>query len=65
MLGKLGVLDEKGVPLFNGADHDLKLPGLWFTGMRPSIRGCFANARIQAKAIADRIARERRPPRPV
>lgn len=65
MLGKLGVLDEKGVPLFNGADHDPKLPGLWFTGMRPSIRGCFANARIQAKAIAARIARERRPPNPV
>lgn len=65
MLGKLGVLDEKGVPLFNGADSDPKLPGLWFTGMRPSIRGCFANARIQAKAIAARIARERKPPSPV
>ncbi|MGX9145539.1 flavin-containing monooxygenase [Mesorhizobium sp. 128a] len=65
ILGKLGVLDEMGVPLFNGADHDPKLPGLWFTGMRPSIRGCFANARIQAKAIAARIAGERRPPGPV
>ncbi|MBM2711474.1 NAD(P)/FAD-dependent oxidoreductase [Mesorhizobium caraganae] len=65
MLGKLGVLDKKGVPLFNGADSDPKLPGLWFTGMRPSIRGCFANARIQAKAIAARIARERKPPSPV
>ncbi|MER8430710.1 flavin-containing monooxygenase [Mesorhizobium caraganae] len=65
MLGKLGVLDKKGVPLFNGADSDPKLPGLWFTGMRPSIRGCFANARIQAKAIAARIARERKPPIPV
>ncbi|TRC89668.1 NAD(P)/FAD-dependent oxidoreductase [Mesorhizobium sp. WSM4303] len=65
MLGKLGVLDEKDVPLFNGADSDPKLPGLWFTGMRPSIRGCFANARIQAKAIAARIARERKPPSPV
>jgi cation diffusion facilitator CzcD-associated flavoprotein CzcO len=57
MLGKLGVLDGKGVPLFNGADSDPKLPGLWFTGMRPSIRGCFANGRIQAEAIAARIAR--------
>ncbi|MEP6567907.1 MAG: NAD(P)/FAD-dependent oxidoreductase, partial [Mesorhizobium sp.] len=53
MVGQLGVLDGKGVPLFNGAGSDPKLPGLWFTGMRPSIRGCFANARIQAKAIAD------------
>ncbi|MES0198945.1 NAD(P)/FAD-dependent oxidoreductase [Mesorhizobium sp. M0011] len=57
MVGKLGVLDAKGVPLFNGGQADPKLPGLWFTGMRPSIRGCFANAGILAKAIAKRIAR--------
>ncbi|TIU33860.1 MAG: NAD(P)/FAD-dependent oxidoreductase, partial [Mesorhizobium sp.] len=57
MVGKLGVLDAKGVPLFNGGEADPKLPGLWFTGMRPSIRGCFANAGILAKAIAKRIAR--------
>ena len=56
MVGKLGVLDGKGVPLFNGGQADPNLPGLWFTGMRPSIRGCFANAGIMAKAIAKRIA---------
>ncbi len=56
MVGDLGVLDEKGVPLFNGGQADPKLPGLWFTGMRPSIRGCFANAAILARAIAGRIA---------
>ncbi|PDQ21221.1 dimethylaniline monooxygenase [Mesorhizobium sanjuanii] len=55
MVGKLGVLDGNGVPLFNGGETDPKLPGLWFTGMRPSIRGCFANARIQAKAITQQI----------
>lgn len=60
MVGKLDVLDDKGVPLFNGGGTDPKLPGLWFTGMRPSIRGCFANARIQAKAIARRIVRQGR-----
>ncbi|RAZ83211.1 NAD(P)/FAD-dependent oxidoreductase [Mesorhizobium hawassense] len=60
MLGKLGVLDAKGVPLFNGAANDPKLPGLWFTGMRPSIRGCFANARIQGAAIANRITSQKR-----
>ena len=60
MLGKLGVLDAKGVPLFNGAASNPKLPGLWFTGMRPSIRGCFANARIQAAAIATKIAGRKR-----
>ncbi|RUU44385.1 NAD(P)/FAD-dependent oxidoreductase, partial [Mesorhizobium sp. M6A.T.Ca.TU.002.02.2.1] len=60
MVGKLGVLDGRGVPLFNGGETDPKLPGLWFTGMRPSIRGCFANARIQAKAIAQQIVRQGR-----
>ncbi|PTE07339.1 flavin-containing monooxygenase [Mesorhizobium helmanticense] len=55
MAGKLGVLDGNGVPLFNGGETDPKLPGLWFTGMRPSIRGCFANARIQAMAITQQI----------
>ncbi|MER9155821.1 NAD(P)/FAD-dependent oxidoreductase [Mesorhizobium sp. M0778] len=59
MVGKLGVLDGKGVPLFNGGEADPRLPGLWFTGMRPSIRGCFANARIQARAIAARIVKRR------
>ena len=56
MVGKLGVLDGKAFPLFNGGESDPKLPGLWFTGMRPSIRGCFANSVIMAKAIAKRIA---------
>ncbi|TPL81194.1 NAD(P)/FAD-dependent oxidoreductase [Mesorhizobium sp. B2-3-13] len=56
MVGDLGVLNEKGVPLFNGGQADPKWPGLWFTGMRPSIRGCFANAAILARAIAGRIA---------
>lgn len=56
MVGKLGVLDKKGVPLFNGGQGDSRWPGLWFTGMRPSIRGCFANAGIMAKAITKRIA---------
>ncbi len=60
MLGKLGVLDAKGVPLFNGAVGDPKLPGLWFTGMRPSIRGCFANASILGAAIARKIAGRKR-----
>lgn len=60
MVGKLGVLDAKGVPVFNGAASDPKLPGLWFTGMRPSIRGCFANARIQAAAIAAKVAGRKR-----
>ncbi|SIT54404.1 hypothetical protein BQ8794_160008 [Mesorhizobium prunaredense] len=39
---------------------ETELPGLWFTGMRPSIRGCFAKARIQANTITQQIARQGR-----
>ena len=62
MVGNLGVLDSKGVPLFNGGEADPTLPGLWFTGMRPSIRGCFANAGILGKAIARQIVRSSQRP---
>lgn len=57
MVGKLGVLNSKGVPLFNGDASDPKLPGLWFNGMHPSIRGCFSNSTIQSKLIARGIAK--------
>lgn len=60
MLGQLGVLDARGMPLFNGGAGDPKLPGLWFTGMRPSIRGCFSNARLLGAAIAKKVAASRK-----
>jgi cation diffusion facilitator CzcD-associated flavoprotein CzcO len=56
LVGHLGVLDEKGRPLFNGGDFDPRYPGLWFTGMRADLRGCFVNALEKANAIAARIA---------
>ncbi|MBX3567414.1 MAG: NAD(P)/FAD-dependent oxidoreductase [Rhizobiaceae bacterium] len=60
LVGHLGVLDPRGKPLFNGAAQDPRLPGLWFTGMRPDLRGCFTNARLQAEAIAAAISASRR-----
>lgn len=59
MVGHLGVLDGRGKPLFNGGQNDPNLPGLWFTGMRADIRGCFMNAIDKAGAITARIASER------
>jgi cation diffusion facilitator CzcD-associated flavoprotein CzcO len=59
MVGHLGVLDARGKPLFNGGQNDPNLPGLWFTGMRADLRGCFMNAIDRADAIAARIVRER------
>jgi cation diffusion facilitator CzcD-associated flavoprotein CzcO len=57
MLGTLPVLDSKGVPLFNGPQSDPKFPGLWLAGMRPSVRGYFANSCIQAKEMASAISK--------
>lgn len=62
MVGHLGVLDGRGKPLFNGGQNDPNLSGLWFTGMRADLRGCFMNAIDKAKAITARIARERQAP---
>ena len=58
MVGHLGVLDGRGKPLFNGGLNDPKLPGLWFTGMRADLRGCFMNAIDKAEAITARIVKE-------
>ncbi len=60
MVGKLGVLDRNGTPLFNGPQPVPGWPGLWFTGMRPSLLGCFRNAVIQGEGIAKVIAKGRR-----
>lgn len=57
MLGRLGVLDATGKPLFNGDAQDPRWPGLWFAGMRPSMIGCIANANRQASAIARAVRR--------
>ncbi|WP_442580017.1 flavin-containing monooxygenase [Mesorhizobium sp. ASY16-5R] len=60
MVGHLGVLDARGKPLFNGGQNDPNLPGLWFTGMRADLRGCFMNATDKAEAIARSIGTQSR-----
>jgi cation diffusion facilitator CzcD-associated flavoprotein CzcO len=59
MVGHLGVLDASGRPRFNGGQSDPALPGLWFSGMRADIRGCFVNARLKAGEIVRAIERSR------
>ncbi|PSJ57972.1 flavin-containing monooxygenase [Pseudaminobacter soli (ex Li et al. 2025)] len=59
LVGEFGVLDERGFPLVNGASHP-NAPGLWFLGMRPSIRGCFYASVQQAGQIAKAISHSRR-----
>ncbi|MCR4265901.1 NAD(P)/FAD-dependent oxidoreductase [Nitratireductor sp. ZSWI3] len=56
MVGHLDVLDEKGIPHFQGAEADPKLPGLWFIGMRPRLSGNFHAAVRDSQALSKRIA---------
>jgi hypothetical protein len=41
----------------NGAERLAHLPGLWFTGMRPSLTGFFHAACTHGRVIARQIAR--------
>ncbi|WP_193367923.1 flavin-containing monooxygenase [Pelagibius marinus] len=63
LLGPLGVLDGRGVPLVNGAETVPGCPGLRFTGMRPYLGGYLRDAGRAGKAIAAAIEAElaRRP----
>ena len=56
MVGHLGILDPRGTPTDQRGRKRDALPGLHFIGMRPSIRGDFANARRHARAIAARLS---------
>lgn len=58
MLGGLGVLDERGVPVVNAADTAPGCPGLRFIGMRPYLGGYLRDAGRAGRAIAAAIAAE-------
>jgi cation diffusion facilitator CzcD-associated flavoprotein CzcO len=55
LLGPLGVLDERGVPVVNGAATAPGCPGLRFTGMRPYLGGYLRDAGRAGKAVAAAI----------
>jgi cation diffusion facilitator CzcD-associated flavoprotein CzcO len=55
LLGPLGVLDERGVPVVNGPATAPGCPGLRFTGMRPYLGGYLRDAGRAGKAIAAAI----------
>jgi len=59
MLGHLGVLDRRGVPLANGAEPLAGYPGLWFIGMRPRLPGFFYMAGRHAREITAAIVARR------
>lgn len=56
LLGGLGVLDERGLPVVHGAHQAPGAPGLWFTGFTNPISGMLRELRIDAEQISREIA---------
>jgi hypothetical protein len=61
VVGHLGVLDDRGRPLANGARA--KVPGLRFVGLSNPLKGLLLQISLDARAAARAIATELRPGR--
>ncbi|GGT87561.1 flavin-containing monooxygenase [Streptomyces lateritius] len=57
LVGHLGVLDERGLPVVRGARTPREAPGLYFTGFTNPISGMLRELAIDAEKIARRIAK--------
>ncbi|XVX19987.1 flavin-containing monooxygenase [Actinomycetota bacterium] len=56
LVGGLGVLDERGLPVVHGGKTSKDAPGLYFTGFTNPISGMFRELRIDAEKIARAVA---------
>lgn len=57
LVGHLGVLDPRGLPVVHGAHEPPGAAGLWFTGFTNPISGMLRELRIDGERIAARISR--------
>jgi len=58
LVGQLGVLDARGLPVVHGAHEPDGTPGRWFTGYTNPISGMLRELRIDAERIASALSRE-------
>jgi putative flavoprotein involved in K+ transport len=57
LVGHLGVLDGRGLPVVQGAHEPPGAEGLWFTGFTNPISGMLRELRIDAERIAAEVSR--------
>ncbi|HET6967910.1 MAG TPA: NAD(P)/FAD-dependent oxidoreductase [Ornithinibacter sp.] len=57
LVGHLGVLDGRGLPVVHGAHEPPGASGLWFTGFTNPISGMLRELRIDAERIAAAVSR--------
>jgi len=60
LVGDLGVLTGRGLPVVHGAHEAPGSPGLWFTGFTNPISGMLRELRIDAERISHEIASQER-----
>ena len=56
VVGHLGVLDERGVPLVHGAAEHPTAPGLHFVGIKAELSGLLREIGIEARAVGRALA---------
>src|SRR5262249_49261952 len=56
LVGRLGVLDDRGEPVVHGAEEHPRAPGLHFVGYRVTLGGTFRHVALQAKQLARAVA---------
>lgn len=61
LVGHLGVLDDRGLPVVHGAESPRGADGLWFTGFTNPISGMLRELRIDAGRIARAVTGGARP----
>jgi putative flavoprotein involved in K+ transport len=64
LVGHLGVLDDRGVPLVHAAQEHPRAPGLHFVGYRVTLGGTFRLVGIEAKQLARSVAASHAPRHP-
>lgn len=65
LVGHLGVLNESGEPIANGAPSYPGSPGLYFNGYRTALWSQLGPMRIEARRIARQVGRQRRAQAPI
>jgi putative flavoprotein involved in K+ transport len=60
LVGRYGVLGDKGRPVVHGPETHLSAPHLYFIGYTNPISGMFRELNIDSRRIARAIARDRR-----
>jgi putative flavoprotein involved in K+ transport len=60
LVGHLGVIDERGIPLFGGGETHASAPGLYFAALQPRLSGLLREAAKDARRVAGAIAASER-----